>query len=326
MSRLARILGAAALAVALPLSSLSAQTTFRLGLIGSPGTPEYEAAVRFAELVSEKTNGAYNITVLHSGQAGGEREIAEGLQLGTMDFAVLAGILQNFDPALMIVEWDLLFKNNDHVRAAMNGEIGEIVGERINDALDSQKLAVYMRSPRLLTTNRPVETLEDLQGLRVRVPEMQARLSIWRALGASPTPMAFPEVVPALQLGTIDGQENPIGLIVSANIYEAVDYLATTEHLYGFMLLLGSNTAMDRIPEADRAAFLEAAAESAVYNDEVLEATMAAQMEVAAGRMTVTDPDVESWRAAASEVYKQFADVPGFIELYEAIVELGKDF
>lgn len=325
MSRILSVLGAVALCVAVPFSA-NAETTFRLGLVGSPGTPEYEAAQRFSELVSEKTGGEYTINVLHSGQAGGEREIAEGLQLGTMDFAVLGGILQNFDPALMIVEWDLLFKNNDHVRAAMNGEIGEAVAERINSALDSQQLAVFMRSPRLLTTNKPIESLEDLQGLKIRVPEMQARLAIWRALGAQPTPMAFPEVVPALQLGTIDGQENPIGLIASASIYEAVEHLANTEHLYGFMLLLGANTAWDAISEEHREHFREAAAEAADYNDEVLGASQSEQMEMVASHMTVSDPDITTWREAASEVYLEFADVEGFRELYEAIVELGNDY
>ena len=123
-----------------------------MGLVGSPGTPEVDASMHFADLVKEKSNGEYCIDILHSGQAGGEREIAEGLQYGTMDMAVLGGILQNFDPALMIVEWDLLFKNNDHVRAVMNGPIGEKISQRIVDNVGARKIATFMRSPRLLTT------------------------------------------------------------------------------------------------------------------------------------------------------------------------------
>jgi TRAP-type transport system periplasmic protein len=304
----------------------TAQTTFKVGAVGSPGTPEVDAAMRFAELVEEKSGGEYRIDVLHSGQAGGEREIAEGLQFGTSDFAVLGGIVQNFDPALMIVEWDLLFKNNDHIRDVMNGPIGEDISKRLQENLGARKIATFMRSPRLLTTNAEVNELKDIKGMKIRVPEMPARIALWKALGAQPTPMAFPEVVPALELGTIDGQENPIGLITSTGIDEAVDYLADTRHLYGFMLLLAAENAWDRIPEEDRAIFEESAAEAAAYNDELVEASVKSGMEKAASKMTVTTPDLEEWRAAAANVHTQFADVEGFTDLYNRIVEAGKKY
>jgi tripartite ATP-independent transporter DctP family solute receptor len=326
MKKLTLTLCSAALAGAMMAIPAAAETVFKLSAVGSPGTPEIDAAIHFAELVSEKSEGEYRIDVLHSGQAGGEREIAEGLQLGTTDFAVIGGIVQNFDPALMIVEWDLLFKNNDHVRAVMNGPIGDTISERLQANLSARKLATFMRSPRLLTTNAEVNELSDIDGMKIRVPEMPARVAIWRALGAQPTPMAFPEVVPALQLGTIDGQENPIGLITSAGIDEAVDYLADTKHLYGFMLLLSSEGAWDRIAEEDRAMFEEAAAEAAVFNDGLVETSVQAGMDIASAKMTVTQPDLAAWRAAAADVYKQFVDVEGFEELYLAIVEAGEQF
>ncbi len=326
MKKLGLTFLSAALAGAMLSIPVAAETVFKLGAVGSPGTPEIDAAMRFGELVAEKSDGEYRIDVLHSGQAGGEREIAEGLQFGTTDFAIIGGIVQNFDPALMIVEWDLLFKNNDHVRAVMNGPVGETISERLQDNLGARKLATFMRSPRLLTTNAEVDELADIEGMKIRVPEMPARIAIWRALGAQPTPMAFPEVVPALQLGTIDGQENPIGLITSTGIDEAVDYLANTKHLYGFMLLLASEGAWSRIPEEDYAMFQEAAVEAAAYNDELVDASVEAGMEQAASKMTVTEPDLEAWRAAASDVYKQFTDVEGFEDLYLSIVEAGKQF
>ncbi|WP_157961745.1 TRAP transporter substrate-binding protein [Acuticoccus kandeliae] len=319
------LLAAAALAAILA-GPAAAETSFKLSAVGSPGTPEIDAAMKFAELIGEKSNGEYRIDVLHSGQAGGEREIAEGMQFGTTDFAILGGIVQNFDPALMIVEWDLLFKNNDHVRDVMNGPIGDEISERLQKNLGAIKVATFMRSPRLLTTNAEVDDLDDIKGMKIRVPEMPARIALWRALGAQPTPMAFPEVVPALQLGTIDGQENPIGLITSTGIDEAVDYLADTKHLYGFMLLLSSESAWDRIPAEDQAMFKEAAAEAAAYNDELVEQSNEKGMEKAAAKMTVTQPDLEAWRAATADVYKQFETVEGFSDLYNRIVEAGQKY
>src|SRR5690606_36087655 len=125
--------------------------------------PETQAAVRFAELVEERSNGDIQIDVLSGGQAGGEREIAESLQLGTMDFAVLGGIVQNFDPALMVVEWDFLFRDDQHVKDVLYGPVGDKINERLVDHVGVRNLAPPMRTPRLLTTSQPVENLEDLK-------------------------------------------------------------------------------------------------------------------------------------------------------------------
>lgn len=328
MNAFLKTVGAAACAagIALGAASAQAQDTFKLGLSGPPTNPESVAAMEFAKYVEELSGGKMKIDVLTGGQAGGEREIAEAMQIGTMHFAVLAGILQNFDPALMIVEWDLLFKNDAHVKAALNGEIGETISQRLVDNVGVRKLAVFMRTPRLLTTNRPVEQLSDLEGMKIRVPEMAARVAIWEALGAKPTPMAFPDVVPSLQLGTIDGQENPIGLIESAKMYEAVNYLADTKHLYGFMLLLVAEDTWASLSEEQQGIVMEAAAKAALFNDELVSESEAELMAKVGEHMTVTQPDMEPWREAASGVYKEFADVEGFTELYEAIVELGKDY
>ncbi|HCI46627.1 MAG TPA: C4-dicarboxylate ABC transporter substrate-binding protein, partial [Rhodospirillaceae bacterium] len=190
----------------------------------------------------------------------------------------------------------------------------------------ARKIATFMRSPRLLTTNKEVDKLADLKGMKIRVPEMPARVAIWKALGAQPTPMAFPEVVPALQLGTIDGQENPIGLITSSGIDDAVDYLADTEHLYGFMVLLASENMWQRIPADDQEIFLEAAEEAAVYNDDLVEKSSKSGMEKAEQKMTITHPKMDEWRAAAADVYKQFSDVEGFTELYNSIVAEGQNY
>ena len=313
-------------ALCLVAGDAAAQKVFKLGLSSPPANPEAVAAVRFAELVEELSDGELRIDVLSGGQAGGEREIAEAMQIGTMDFGVLAGILQNFDPALMIVEWDLLFKNNDHVRTAMNGEIGETISQRLIDNVGIRKLAVFMRTPRLLTTNVPVEGVEDLEGLKIRVPEMRARVEIWKALGAQPTPMSFPDVVPALQLGTIDGQENPIGIISSAKMYEAVDYLADTKHLYGFMLLLVAENTWNGLSDEEKEIINQAAAQAAEFNDELVATSEAEMMSEVSAEMTVTNPDLGPWRAKAQDVYKQFSDVAGFTELYEQIVELGEQY
>jgi TRAP-type transport system periplasmic protein len=325
-NKLGSLVAATMIAAGLGFAGPAAADTFKLATATPLNNPESLAAQRFAKLVAERSDGRITVDVVVGGAAGGEREIAEALQFGTMHMAVLGGIVQNFDPALMVVEWDLLFKSNEHVRAAMYGEVGDLINQRLVDNVGVRNLAVLMRTPRLLTTNVPVETLADLDGLKIRVPEMPARVAIWSELGARPTPMAFPDVVPALQLGTIDGQENPIGLIHSAGIHEAVDYLADTEHLYGFMMLLVAEPVWQGLSAEDQELLQTAAREAAEFNDElVAESEAEIKAKVTEG-MTVTNPDVAEWRERTKDVYQQFSDTEGFVEIYEGIVEIGEQY
>lgn len=312
--------------VAFVVPAAQAQTVLKFGAGSASHTPEVKAAQKFADLVAEKSNGAYRVDVLHSGQAGGEREIAEAQQLGTFHFALLGGIVQNFDPALMVVEWDLLFKNDAHLNAALEGEVGEKISERLVNSLSVRPMVHFMRTPRILTTKKPVRNLADLNGMKIRVPEMAARIAIWEALGARPTPMSFPEVVPSLQLGTIDGQENPISIVTANKLQEAVGYLGNTKHLYGFMFLTVSDPFWQNLGDEDRAMFEEAAKEAAAYNNQITAEGESATYEELRGEMEIVEIDVTEWREAAKDVHLKFDNVEGFSELYNAIVELGAQY
>ncbi|MHC1761173.1 MAG: TRAP transporter substrate-binding protein DctP [Negativicutes bacterium] len=307
-------------------TKLAAKTvTLKIGLTSPDGTPETESAKKFSQVLKEVSGGQMTADVLAGGLAGGEREIVESQQLGTLHMSVVSGILQNFDPAMMILEYEFLFKNDEHVKKVFYGPVGEKINKRLISKTGIRPVSVFMRSPRLLTTNRPINSLADLKGLKIRVPEMAARVALWKALGASPTPMAFPELFTALQTNTIDGQENPIGLINSARFYEVVDNLALTNHVYGFMLLTISDKAYTAFTDQQKEWFNKAAKAAATYNDEIVKKDEKAAMDIVTKRMKVTKPDVASWREATKDVYKQFTKVEGFEDLYRAIVEAGKD-
>jgi TRAP-type transport system periplasmic protein len=305
---------------------VAAQTVIKLGLTTPVDTPEGMAAKEFGRIVAERTKGAVRVDVMGGGSAGGEREIAEGLQIGTMHMAVLGGIFQNFDPAMMILEWDLLFKSDAHVKAVMYGPIGERIKKRMLDKVGVRMLCVLMRTPRILTTAKPVNSLDDLKGMKVRVPEMPARVALWRALGARPTPMAWPEVLTGLTVGTIDGQENPAALIYQNKIYEAVKNLALTNHLYGFMMIVAAERFLNQLPAETRGIIQQAALEASRWNDDYSKKTEAELLDKLGKAMKVTRPDIGPWRTATQDVYKQFSGTEGFLDLYQAIVEEGKKF
>ena len=300
--------------------------TLRLGSGLADGTVEVVSAREFARLVELYSGGTMRVEVLAGGLAGGEREIIESMQLGIMDMTVASGILQNFDPVMMVLEYELLFINEPHVRAVFEGPVGEKIFGRLLETTGIRNLAMFMRTPRLMTTNRPIHSIDDLRGLQLRIPEMEARIALWTELGASPTPMSFHEVYTALQTGVIDGQENPISVIQSARFYEVVNYLALTNHVYGFMFLMIAETTWRSLNDQQREWVSRAAAEAAIFNDREVRALEQQQLEYVKQFMTVTHPDTSGWRAITANVYQRFLHIDGFGEIYRAIVEAGREF
>ena len=300
--------------------------TLKLGSSMADGTVEVKSSREFARLLEQYSGGTMRCDVLVGGLAGGEREIVEGQQLGTMDMSVVSGILQNFDPAMMIMEYDLLFVNEEHVRKVFYGPVGQQIYDRLLQKTGIRILSMFMRTPRLMSTNRAINSIDDLRGLKLRVPEMAARTALWAALGASPTPMAFPEVYTALQTKTIDGQENPITAIVNSRFYEVCDYLAITNHVYGFMFLNIAERTWSSFSNQQKEWVNRAAAEAAVYNDREVKIQEQIELDIATARMTVTRPNTSNWRALTADVYRRFENVDGFVELYRAIVDAGKEF
>ncbi len=292
----------------------------------SPEDHQSQTLVKFGELAEKYGQGKLKVDVAVGGVLGGERDVAEGIQLGTVDGAILGGILQNFDPAMAILEFPFLFKNDKHVRAVMEGPVGEKIRARLIAKTGIRILSHVMRTSRELTTKKPVKALADLKGMKIRVPEMEAHLATWKALGANPTPLAFPEVYTALQLGTVDGQENPLGVIYANKFYEVVDYLAITDHLVGFMMIVMNNEKFNALPADVQQALAKASAEASLYNDELLKKINADIEAKLFAKMKVAKIDNGPWREACKDVYKGFLKYDGFEDLYLAIRKAGEKF
>ena len=303
-----------------------AQTQLTFASAYAPDDHQTLALEEFARLAGEYTDGEVQIDVAAGGVLGGERDVAEGIQIGTVDGAILGGILQNFDPAMAILEFPFLFKNTEHVNAVMQGEVGEQIRQRLVEQTGIRALGYVMRTPRELTTLEAVESLEDLRGMQIRVPEMQAHLETWRALGANPTPIAFTEVYNALQQGVVDGQENPIGVIYANGFGEVVNYLAWTDHLVGFMLITISEDVFQGLTPEQQDALVQAAEDARVFNDQLLEDLNAEWVANLGEQVTYTEPDMQPWRDAVADVPQGFYQYEGFQALYEGIAAVGEDY
>ena len=280
----------------------------KLGHAVAPEHPYHLGAVRYSERIAQRTKNNVKIDVYPSTQLGNERDMVEGLQLGTIDLVVTStGPLGGFVPKMFIVDLPFLFRDREHAYKVLDGPIGR-------DLLDAfaakgiKGLAFWENGFRQITNNvRPIEKPEDLKGIKIRTMENKVHLASFRAFGASPTPMAWSEVYTALQQKTIDAQENPIAIIYHQKIAEVQKHLTLTGHFYSPTPLLMSLKAFNALPKDIQKIFMETAIECATYERNLLRDSEAKQIaELKAKGMQVTTPNKKSFQDAAASVYKEF--------------------
>ena len=234
-----------------------------VGYVGRQTAPEGIAMTAFADEVKKRSAGRIEIRQHPGGALGGDREVLEGLQIGTVDFAIPStSVIANFVPELQILDIPFLFRDFDHAQAVLDGPIGqEMLGYSLKDAVHPLVGLAFggIGFRQLTNSKRPVNSPDDVKGLKIRTQENQIHLQVWRALGALPTPMALPEVFTSLQQGTVDGQENPIGAILNNKFGQVQKYLTLTNHAFTPIGMVMSPTAYNGLSEADKKMITEAA-------------------------------------------------------------------
>jgi tripartite ATP-independent transporter DctP family solute receptor len=284
------------------------QVVLKLGHAVAPEHPYHLGAVRYSELVAQRTKNKVKIDVYPSTQLGNERDMVEGLQLGTIDLVVTStGPLGGFVPRIFVVDLPFLFRDREHAYKVLDGSIGRELLDAFS-AKGIKGLAFWENGFRQMTNSvRPIEKPEDLKGIKIRTMENKVHLSAFRVFGASPTPMAWSEVYTALQQKTIDAQENPIAIIYFQKIYEVQKYLALTGHFYSPAPLLMSLKAFNNLPKNIQKIMLDTAMNCATYERNLLRDNEAKQLaEIKAKGMRVTLPNKKPFQAAAATVYKEF--------------------
>lgn len=268
------------------------------------------AAQAWSESVEKATNNAFKFKQFPSSALGGERELIEGLQLGTVEAVIVStGALSNFVPDVGVVDIPFLFRDTAHARAVLDGSFGQdLLGKFKARGLIA--LAWGEQGFRHLSNNKQaVNKPEDLKGLKIRVTENPVHITAFRTLGASPTPMAWPEVIGALQQGTIDGQENPISVFVSAKLWQVQKHLTLTSHVYAPMALIVSPGFWGSLNDAQKAAFTQGAKAGALASRKFVDEVEKKGVEEikSHGVQVVTQVDRAPFQAALAPAYKQYA-------------------
>lgn len=313
-------------------STDSGVITIKMGHVLNEDSPFHAASVKFAELVEEKSGGTMKVEVYPSALLGNDRELAEGLQLGTVDAAIVAtATVAGFCPEIQVFDLPFLFKNNEHVYEVLDGEIGQQLKDIFYEKSGIVALSFPENGWRQVTNSKhPVTKASDMEGLKIRVMEIPCHLDYWKSLGCDPTPMAWTEVYTALQQGTVDGQENPVQTIYTQKIYEVQKCMSMTNHVYCPAVIMLSANVWNNLNEEQQKICEDAAAEAATYERQVvydLEATAIEELPSFGVELVMEDEiDMESFRAAATEINEKYAKELGMEDVVEQIQAIGEKY
>lgn len=308
-------------------ATVSNPRVLRIAFTGVLTTQMGESAKALSKSFAEATNGRVRIDLYSGGALGGEREISEDLQAGTLDLAVVSSAgyaAPSIAPKLGVFDIPFLFRDQNHARATLDGPIGD-------EAIASLKgtgvvgLAWAENGLRQVTSaSKPVRTPADLQGVKIRVPQSDVMVTGLRALGADAQPYSFVELYAALADGTFQAQENPVATIRASNFDRVQKYLSLTGHVYSAAMIMMSERAYKSFTPEDQAALRQCARSSGVLSRTFNDKSQKADIEELArrGMTVVTDIDRAAFTSAMSSVRSKYeatfgADMLKAIELYK---------
>ena len=289
--------------------------------------PTTQGAYKFAELVNQRTNGKIEIQVNAGGTLGDERSVIEQLQFGGVDFArVSLSPLAEFVPKLNVLQMPYLYTGPEHMWRVLEGKIGD---DFMNSFGDSNliPLSWYDAGARnFYNSVRPIETLEDIRGMNIRVQESELMVDTIKALGANPVPMAYGDVYSGLQTGKIDGAENNWPSYESTRHYEVAGYYTIDEHTRVPELQLVAQSTWDKLSPEYQNIIRECAQESAVYERKLWqEREKISEQKIREAGCVITELSAEEkarFQDAVSPMYELYC--ADYVDIIDQIVAAGK--
>lgn len=327
-----KLLGSVALALAIlavPASQVFAKPlVLKVGHVGAPVSPQQAAGDIFEKLVKEKTGGAVEIKQYGSATIGDERELVEGLTLGTIQGAIVSsGLYGGYYPMMSAFEIPFLFRNRDHANMVNNGPVGAEILGNLNNKAKIVAIAIWEHGFRQMTNNvRAIKNPADLEGLKIRSPEVPTYSVALNALKAVPIPMAFAELYVALDRGVVDGQHNPLLHVMGQRFYEVQKHLSMLDFAYTPNVLAFSKSAWGGLSKKQQAQVIEAAQEAGVQWSEEAAAEEARLLGELKNKMQVLDRDQVNkaafQRIVVDKAFPEFRKTYG--DILDKIVAVGK--
>lgn len=328
--RFVSLLSAACL-LALTTTAVQAKT-FKVAIGDGMGGTQGHLGETFAKILPEKLGKKYRVSLFPNGQLGSEQDTISDAQMGTLDFSILAvNNLTPFSPSVGILTMPYVILSLEDAVKLTRGPIGEELKENtIRDAGVRIIGWAYSGFRRLTNSKQPVQTLEDLSGLIVRVPKNEIMIDSYKAWGINPTPMAWSETFTALQQRVVDGQDNPYMTIFAMKFYEVQKYVTNTRYIFSLEPLIVSEAMFQDLKPKVQKAILEAGQEATLASEEFLkteEAKIKAELE--AKGMKIVDPadgEKEWIEKATSSVWPKYFESIGGKDKFNAIMKtLGRE-
>ena len=283
--------------------------------------PTVAAVKHRSELLDKRSNGKYKIKVFNKSALGSEKETLDQVKIGALEMnRVNISALNSICPKTLVPTMPFLFDSIAHMRKSLDGPIGEeILKGCEHEGLVG--LAFYDSGARSIYAKKPVKTLADAKGLKIRVQQSDLWVALVSAMGANATPMPAGEVFTALKTGLIDAAENNIPSYDGFKHYEAVKFYSRTEHSMAPEMLVMSKAVYDKLPKADQDLFRATAKESVAFQRKKWDEQEAKSLEVVTkgGAQIVADVDKASFRSAMTPVYTKFISTPDLQRLVKAV-------
>src|SRR5690625_3988978 len=285
----------------------------KIGHIAPPEHSYTKGIEIFAEKVEERTDGRVTFEIFGDGQLGGEREIIEQVQLGSLDLTVAtAGVVGSFVPELSVLEMPFLFNDVEEAYEVLDGEIGEELMAKIEEQ-GFKALGMWENGMRHIVNNKqPVHTPEDMASLKMRTVENDLYLETYRALGTDPTPIAFPETYTSLEQGVVDGQDLSLGVMVTTKMYEVQDYFTDTGIYYAAAPMFMNQDKFESLPEDVQEIFIEVGEEVTQEQRRINQDMEAEQLEYLEEQgveiYVPTEKEMEAFRETVLPVYDKLSD------------------
>lgn len=306
MPRLLKQLAFAALTLCFAASSAFAATSLKLAYVYDVNQPHHKGMAWAAEEINKRSNGKYDVKVFPGGSLGGESALVEALSLGSIDM-MAAGFLGTAYKPIEITSAPFMFRDVDHYNKTLVSPVFAELKKEYTAKTGMVIAASWAYGARNLTSNKPISTPAEMTGMKIRVPNTPVYTMFPKAMGANPTPMSLSEVYLALQNGTVDAQENPLGVIKAFKFNEVQKYINLTQHIFSTTHAIIGQRVWNKLSNEDKALFVavfQEAAEKIAAEVWKEEAELVAWFK-AQGTQINDKVDVAAMRAAAKQMISE---------------------
>lgn len=289
-------------------TSVKASVILKVGTTTAPDGHYVKGLEEFKQKLNEYSNGDIQLEIYPNSQLGNERDLVEGVSLGTIPMALVStGPLPNFVPDFAVFDLPYLFKDAETAYKVLDGEVGTDILAQL-EPKGIKGLGYWENGFRQLTNNKKeIKTPEDLKGLKIRTMENDIHMDTYKQYGANPTPMAWSEIFTALQQGTVDGQENPLAIIETAKVYEVQKYISLIGNFYSPCVLMMNKGLFDGLTQEQQEIIIKAADEAKVWEREYSQNYDKEAIEkLKAAGCVITEVDQSVWKDASQGTYKNF--------------------